>query len=400
MPRKTFRVTAFACFQKISFIQWPPSPSYLPPNNYEVPPSKSYIPPLPSPEIPLGEPTNLNPVELEELPLYHPKAHGHDPSIVHVVHQFQATQPSTDLFHNAVKEKIKSLHGDKPSVGPFHEHVYQKNSPTYDVPANHVKDVHIVRPHHYTSEHNVAHPEPHEISQLTPRLLSVGPPHSNHHLLEDDHQQKPLRFPTHHQSQPIHHDHEIPLDNNAHYSNREALQEQLKTYRPDNRVLKVTEAPKLERLVKPSETEVEENATEATNEGLETTTSEETSTSVVTTKSEVISSTESITSSPQTTLTTTTTTSSTTTTDSTTSPVSITSTSEPTLPTDLNRFALGGNSNDNFVFGPQNKPEEPTSNTSPIQKEQVTVNPLKARQNKKDKNDALFRYIHIQTSFH
>ena len=175
-------------------------------------------------------------------------------------------------------------------------------------------------------------------------------------------------------NQPVTQHNEEEEGEGVTFTNREALRAELRTFKPDNRVLTVTDPPRFGQLnvIELNKTAVEQqqdekDETKAALEGIE----EEVSVSSSTTSSSNVSPaspTPSAFALPQ-----------------------LSSTEAPEVvrqPKDFTRFALGGNSNDNFVFGPQNKPEDVE------EKDTFRRNAVKS-----EVPDVIFRYLSKSTKY-
>ena len=297
------------------------SQSYLPPSKYQLPPSKSYLPP----------PSYLPPLETDILP--------------HI-----------DDFHAQVKDKIQSLHEFSRNNHPLGEPVptTQDKYPSPPIISeNHAqedqsKDL-------YTEVYSTIYPHGYPPQFPEQQYHQELPQYREEHV--------PYKYynPESKETVYVHVGHlddhknvEAGTTDPIHYSNRKALDDALKNLSPEKRVITVSEPPKFQRL--------ESKSTTSNIEGLSS------STTMLPTDSSAGPASASTKTSTFTPTSTTTTTKKTVTAESSILPrTARSSTSPPTSPEptptpltsaspQMNKFALGGSTNDNFMFGPQTKP--------------------------------------------
>ena len=225
--------------------------------------------------------------------------------------------PPIDVFHAQVKNHIQSLHSKHSG---FHDVI---DLTTKD--GHQYADIHIPHKSHHENPSSRSHLGNYHVSSNSHHGSQShhAPEHhtaykSQLHHSEQDYKFNPVQPSAHHQyvNQPHHQN--LPKDDHQYstterqidFSNREALKEALRTLKPENRVITVTNPPKLGRLerTKPSTTSTTDSSTSTTSTATTATTS-----TVLLTTSKVEES------------------------------------------SDFTQFALGGNANDNFVFGPQVK---------------------------------------------
>ena len=244
----------------------PPSPapieSYLTPSDNYLPPSDNYLPPSDNYNHYISnEPVIANtytdndssPPVISSLP-----PNPHPSKTYHSYHPSDSIPPALapiDVFHAQVKNSITSLH-DKHNAKSHHHQVIDltTNTADEDIVNEHneyIADVHLLQfpqqdhlsnyhvasnSHHGSQSHQ---PQHYQTSGHQPPQAYIKQPH-----LPEYADQLQAKYIPH---QPAHY---TSTEKLVDFSNREALQEALKTLKPENRVITVTEPPQLGQLRK------------------------------------------------------------------------------------------------------------------------------------------------------